>query len=330
MSTRRPGHNDDAHWLSVLERSEREGHLPADLRVQLYSDGTYLHGTPSCPSIKEPHTITPHQALAASTAKWCDCRGWLSTRFGELLGTLRDFYDAQDDEADGVLDATWAQVWRRLRDGTVETRGWRNGDGSLFEQRQLTRVAHETIARRSAALLDRGALERGLAAQGVAIAVTPHEAIDLHRWATEHRIDERRDLRALSLYAPFEHALDTAMNDKETVLVAILGDSRQHGGFDNDLLPELALLAWVQGLDTRTTTFLHLRRAAGEGLRTLQPWSSRTLVAACDETDPDVLEVVRTLWEDRVRNDDPTRHLGRHGEDDVMSLDELVATARML
>jgi hypothetical protein len=326
----RPGHSDDAHWLRVLERAEREGHLPAELRVQLYSDGTYLHGTLGCPSITESHVMTPHQALAAPTATWCDCRGWLSTRAGELLSTLSDFYHAQDQEADGVLDTTWAQVWRRLRDGTVDARGWRNGDVELSEQRQLTRIAHETIARRSAALLDRDVLERSLAAQGITVAVTPHEAVDLHRWANEHRIDERRDLRALSLYAPFEHALDLAMRSPGTVLVAILGDPRQRSGFDSDLLPEVALLAWVQGLDTRTTTFLHLRRASGDGLRTLHPWSSRILVAACDETDPDVLEVVRTLWEDRIRNEDTTRHLGRRGADDVASLDELVATARML
>ena len=321
---------DDARWLHVLERAERDLLLPDGLQVRLFSDsdGVYMHGVDHAG--KESRPMTPRQALAAPVATWCDCRGWMSTRLGELLCTLLDFYQAQDAERDGVVDTTWEAVWHRLRFVDERTSRWRREDQTLDQQREHTRSAQETIARRGATALDPRALHRCLAAQGIVVPVNHSQAIDLQRWATDQRIGDRRNPRDLAIYEPFEQALDTALADPHTVLVGIVGDPLRQSVLDTNVLPEIALLTWAQQLDTRTTTFLHLPRAVGEGLRVLQPWSTRTLVAGDDEHDPDILEIVRTLWEDRLRSDDPVRHLGRHGADEAISLDELLETARAL
>lgn len=313
--------SEAAIWRSVLERAEKHGHLPPQLRLRLYSDGTYMHGTPACMGVQEAQVIEPRDVFELTMASWCDCNGWLSARLGIILGTLRSSYEVQDADRAGVHDQTWQHLWKRLHTRTAVQAYEREDDVGIKEQVYLRDQANQRIARRTLAYLDTHDLERAIAAQGLRLPVVANEAGELVNWAKTHRALVPLSARDLVRYAMFEHALDKVMADAGSVLVGVRGSGPRDEDIDTGLPVELSLFLWSQGTDTRSTTFMHFLRPVAEGLNQLAARDQRVLLASIDEHDRDVLEIARTLLDDRGDTWDEERHT---------NLDEIMHAARTL
>lgn len=324
MVTTTRSSNDDAEtalWRSVLERAAKHDHLPSQLRLRLYSDGTYMHGTPVCMGVQEAQVIEPREAFELTMASWCDCNGWLSTRLGILLGTLRSSYEVQDADREGAYDQTWQQLWKRLHVKTSGTWREREDDVSIKEQIYLRDQANQRIARRALLHLDTRDLERSIAAQGLRLAVVADEASEMVNWAKLHRALVPLSARDLGRYAIFEDALDEVMTTAGSTLVGIRGSGPRDEDIDTGLPAELSLLLWSEGICTRSTTFMHYLRPVAEGLNQLAARDQRVLVASRDERDRDVLDIARTLLDDRGETWDEQRRT---------NLDEIISAARAL
>jgi len=320
-------------WAGILERARRDDLLVADLDVRLYCDGTFHHGSQFCGHNAREVVLTGREAVATVAPGWCECGGWLGTRFGSLLRAVADHYQAIEEEAGDARHPDWQSAWQAFS-GLAETQSWiyRTDDVELDTLRRRTMLSTLALLERSRDGLDVADLERRIAAQALTVPVRPDDGAFLQRWARDLRIESRpvSPARRDAVRLPFDDTLDLALEEArrygDTVLLVVLGGRDDGLPIDRGVPPELGLLLWARGVPARTTVVHHVHRPIGEGIALISSGNHRVAVAGTDETDPDVLEAVRTLCEDVYAGTRSPEGRGRPGVD----LDEILATARML
>lgn len=316
---------DKERWLEVLRRADLEGHLPDGMTIELFSDGHGLHGDAGCIGVRERVTVAAEDIFDRPDAHWCsDCGGWRSSRFGQLAISLDRIYQAIDDEQSGKLDSTWKDISERLGVADRELPGVRVSDDLLLAERARARKSHLTVARRSAARLDRTDLLRAMAAQDLHANVAAGEADILHSWAQRRRINSTQTPRDWAEHHAYDEALAIELSRPGTTLVAVRrNQAYREEVIDSGIPPELALLLWLDGHAEarRQVAFLHLPLIAAAGLRRLSAHNARVAVAGSDEHDQDVLATVAVLWADMADELTTQSHV---------LLDSLLETARTL
>ena len=324
MSTSR----GNIRWSEVLERAKADSLPVANLHVRLYDDGNFHHGGQFCGHVAKTVDLTAQEAVATVVPAWCECGGWMGTRFGGLLHAVAEQYRAIEDETSGVRHTDWDAAWHAFT--TVDDqRSWvyRTDDLELENLRQRTRLATLTVLERSRPLLDLTDLERRIGAQALRIPVLPADGGFLQRWAHDLRIDPRPQPHQRLCPRPSQYdqvldeALATARDHGDRVLAVVLAGTGTPMPIDLGLPAELGLLLWALGLGGGKTHLLHLLRPVAEGLAVISEQHHRVAVATSDENTPEILEAVTTLCED-----------ARAGANAGMriDLDEILTTSRML
>lgn len=301
----------------------------ANLTVRLYDDGNFHHGDQFCGQNTRPVELSAKDAVATTVPEWCECRGWLGTRFGALLQAVNEQYRAIEDETSELRHTEWGEAWGAFS-GLVERQSWvyRTDDLELENLRHRTRLSTLAVLERSRPHLPLSDLERRIAAQGLAFPVIPRDGAFLQRWAHDLRIDPRpqphHHVRRTAQRCEYDDLLDTVLEKAraadDRVLVAILAGTGTDLPLDTGLPAELALFLWALGVETRKTQLLHLLRPVADGVVAIAAQHQRISVAQDDEDDAETLEVVRTLCDD-ARADGGTAGI---------DLDAILTTSRML
>ncbi len=317
-------------WNEILDRAEKDTLPVASMNVRLYDDGNFHHGSQFCGHSARETDLTARQAVATAVPGWCECGGWMGTRFGGLLNAVADQYRAIEDETSGVLHRDWNSAWNAAS-ALGEQRSWmyRTDDLELEDLRRRTRIAALNVLESSRNVLDPEDLERRIAAQGLRIPVLPEDGAALQRWARELRVETRphveprRERGACSYDHLLEEELAQARRRNEHALVVVLRTQDTGIPVDLGLPAELGLLLWHQGMPTTRTILANLLRPVAEGVKVITGAYHRVAVASSEEFDNDVLEAVRTLCEDIQRNaGGPAR--------ERIDLDDVLSTARIL
>lgn len=324
MSTSR----GNIRWFEVLERAKADSLPVADLNVRLYDDGNFHHGGQFCGHVARAVDLTAREAVATVVPAWCECGGWMGTRFGGLLHAVAEQYRAIEEETSGIHHTDWDAAWHAFT--TVDDqRSWvyRTDDLELENLRQRTRLATLTVLERSRPLLDLTDLERRIGAQALRVPILPADGGFLQRWAHDLRIDprphphQRRITRPCGYDQVLDEKLATAREHGDRVLAVVLPGTGAPTAIDLGLPAELGLLLWALGLGGGKTRLLHLLRPVGEGLAAISDQHHRVAVATSDENTPEILEAVTTLCADaRAGANAGTR----------IDLDEILATSRLL
>lgn len=313
-------------WDAVLQRARLDSLPVANLRVRLFDDGNFHHGDQFCGHNTRQVELDAKDAVATTVPDWCECGGWLGTRFGALLQAVHEQYRAIEDETSELRHTEWCDAWHAFSSLT-DRQSWiyRTDDLELEHLRQRTRLATLTVLERSRAVLPLADLERRIVAQGLRVSIQPGDGAFLQRWAHDLRIDPRPHRQAVQAarHCAYDDLLDSSLADAYTrndrVLVVVLAGTNQDLPLDTGLPAELGLLLWALGRTTTGTQVLHLLRPIAEGIAAISSQYQRVGVAQSDETDTETLEALRTLCEDAR---------GSGGDD--FDLDELLTTARML
>lgn len=315
-------------WDEVLQRARLDSLPVANLRVRLFDDGNFHHGAQFCGQNTRQVELDAKDAVATTVPGWCECGGWLGTRFGALLQAVHEQYRAIEDETSELRHTEWNDAWHAFS-SLSDRQSWvyRTDDLELEHLRHRTRLATLAVLERSRAALPVADLERRIGAQGLRVPIQPGDGAFLQRWAHDLRIDprpqpHRRAVRA-ARRCEYDDLLDTALADaharNDRVLVVVLAGTNQELPLDTGLPAELALLLWALGLTTTGTQVLHLLRPIAEGIAAISSQHQRIGVAQSDETDTETLEALRTLCED-----------ARSSKSDGFDLDGLLTTSRML
>jgi len=319
---------ENIRWTAILERAKADALPVANLHVRLYDDGNFHHGAEFCGHVAKAVGLTAQEAVNTVIPGWCECGGWMGTRFGSLLHAVAEQYRAIEDETSGVRHADWDATWHAFT--TVDDqRSWvyRTDDLELENLRQRTRLATLAVLERSRPLLDLTDLERRIGAQALRVPVLPADGGFLQRWAHDLRIDPRPQPHQRRIPRPCEYdqlldaALSKARDNDDRVLAVVLPGNSTALPIDLGLPAELGLFLWALGLGSGQTLLLHLLRPVGEGLAVIAEQHHRVAVASGDEKVPEILEAVKTLCED-------TR--GGVNAGMRIDLDEILATSRML
>jgi hypothetical protein len=293
-----------APHADTLDRAVADGFLEPTEKVILYSDGRYLHGTLECSNIRETITVSADAAVRATPPTWCSCRGIASTPFGQLLYAAHHAYKAIDDEAAGVLESSWPDIWSRLAaTNTRYTEIERRPELQILEKRG--RDASERIARTSAHRLGTHWLERSLAAQNLELPVTPETALMFSIWGRRRRVTDPQSGRPPSgIEHYYESHLTRALHQGAGMLVNIFTDPARPLGrvdlLDHGLVHELALLTWYHGIPAGQAGRIHLPEAAARGLAVVTGSHQRHRIGITrhlHETDENI-ETARVLWTD--------------------------------
>lgn len=312
----------------MLERARLDSLPVANLTVRLYNDGNFHHGGQFCGQNTRLVELGAKDAISTTVPGWCECGGWLGTRFGALLQAVAEQYRAIEDETSELLHTEWVDAWHAFNAlGDRQSWVYRTDDLELEHLRQRTRLATLTVLERSRPGLPLADLERRISAQGLCVPVIPGDGTFLQRWAQDLRIDPRPQLHRQTTQASrrceYDDLLDATLRDAQNrddrVLVAVLHGTNQDLPLDTGLPAELGLLLWALGLTTGRTQILHPLRPVAEGIAAVTVKHPRVGVATSDETDPETLEALRTLCED-----------ARSCGDGALDLDGILATSRML
>lgn len=293
-----------AEALQVLARCERDGITDLDRRVAVYGDGVVLHSGPGCQGAHHRREMTLRDMLAEKENNWCDCGGWRGTRGGQLLQRAAETYRNLEREASGETFENWKVISDELTRAVRDDLALRRDDGPIEEFITRGRQAVLVMARRSATRIGTVGLERAIAAQAIVATVTPEEAEMFANWARRQRIAEHgRDI----YLGTHERALAEVLGDETRVLVAVGTGGETTGGLDpvhwlhhQGLPKEIALKLWAEQVPHRPT-LLHERIGVANGI--IRIGRRREIAVATEnETDPETLETLKTIWFDRPEN----------------------------
>ncbi len=289
--------------LLTLDRCERDGISGLNRSVIVYHDGETIHSGPGCLSAKNPAEMTFRDMLAWKENTWCECGGWRGTRGGQLVTKAAEAYQNLANDAAGETFKNWQFISDALSRANRSDLVMRREDGAIEELLRRGNDAVVTVARRSATRIGTIQLERAIAAQAITATVNPRDAEMFTMWAKQQRLGETgREL----YFGSYERKLSETLDDETRLLVAV-HPGTEHEGTDPDLwarhpnLPrELALKLWAERVPHWPVLF-HERRGVAEGLAiiTRQRFVG---VATENETDPEVLETLRTIWFDQPEN----------------------------
>lgn len=315
-------------WNEVLERARKDFLPVAAMRVRLYDDGNFHHGAQFCGHNSRAVELDAADAVTTVIPAWCECGGWLGTRFGSLLQAVEEQYRAIEDETSELRHAEWVDAWHAFS-GLNDRQSWvyRTDDLELENLRHRTRLSTLAVLERSRAVLPIPDLERRISAQGLRIPVLPGDGAFLQRWAHDLRIDPRPHTRQRTPQREqrceyddlLDSALETSRRQNDRVLVVTLPGTSSDLPIDTGLPGELALLLWAFGRDPRTTQITRLLRPIAEGVAAISAHHHRVAVSSSDECDTEVLDAVRTFCED-----------ARGGADSKLDLDAILTTSRMI
>jgi hypothetical protein len=289
--------------LLVLDRCERDGISGLNRSVIVYHDGETVHSGPGCLSAKQPTEMTFRDMLAWKENTWCDCGSWRGTRSGQLIAQAAEAYQDLERDATGETFKNWQLISDALARASRPDLTMRREDGAIEALLRRGTEAVFTTARRSAARIGTIGLERAITAQAITATVNPKDAEMFTMWAKRQRLGEHG--RELYL-GSYERKLSETLDDETRILVAV-HPGTEHEGTDPDLwarhpnLPrELALKLWAERVPHRPV-LLHERRGVADGLAIIGRLRF-TGVATENETDPEVLETLRTIWFDQPEN----------------------------
>jgi hypothetical protein len=237
----------------------------------------------------------------------------MSTPFGFLMASSREYFTTLDAEASGLVCRSWEELHGHLSRHLARRQSSAHLDSmDSLERDALASVLR--IAQRSRPELDVADLYRSIGAHGVRVPVTARDAQLMAPWAAAKRLG-RTVQRPLPMPL-FEAALEQELRTSDRVLTAVLTGSTANP-LDGSGPPEVLLLAWHDADAHGPVSFVHVPPFVAEGILALTS-PGRAAMACADETDQSVLDTAAVLWRESL------------AEASGFSLDDALAAARRL